>query len=650
MILIHLKRSVAIALLLLPLSQLLASPSNKAEHFFAVPAFSSPQISPDGDFLSYLAPASDDGKRALYTLELDTGISYGFKGEKDQEISSYHWMNDEWLVFNVTIHSNRALGVYAVKRDDAKSLATCELLTGSRILRSRLPDPNQFWVHQIDSNAFKDSQLVKYDILLISTRKGEMLTTFASNGRAVERFVDPEGGFVERWILNPKGDPAIARSQRDENDHYYRIFPDSKWEQLTIDPEEWTLHKYANSNEVFATGYNQSDTQGLYLFDLNDQTFSGPILQNEKYDLDDLSIVSHPKTSELLGMIFEGQTIENHWKNPNLKAIQTLIDSQFPNRRNIIQSFSDDLNRIVFSSTANNIPPSYYLFDVKQSKIKMLRSAYPDIQASELSPVFRFEFTSTDQLKLEALFSRPTKPINPNKKPPLLLLIHGGPWARDLWTYNPEVQFLTSLGYAVLQVNYRGSTGFGSKVSSENAFEFEAMMSDINKAADLVVKQGFVDPDRIGIMGASFGGYASLFLAAKRNDFYKCAVATAGVYEVVQQIESLRSKSKHGHKAALGAYHYWKSHVGDPKLDEAYLKSISPLYFADQIKCPVFIAHGKNDNVVSVQQSRKMLKQLKKSKIELETYFKYGEGHGFRDQQNRIEYYQKVEAFLAKYL
>lgn len=624
--------------------------SNSARSFFSAPTFSDAKISPDGDYLSYLAPAGEDGKRALYTVELASGITCGFKAQKHQEIGNYRWLNNEWLVFNVTVDSIYQLGVYAVRRDDASSLATCELLTASRILETRLPDPNQFWVHQLDSTAYKDSQLVKYDISLISSRKGELLTTFASNGRAVERHTDPAFGYVMSWILTPKGNPGIAKTLRDQDEGYYRIHSDSEWERLPIDTEAWTLHQYADEDHVFATGYGDAKTEGIYLLDLASLEFSGPILSDENYDMGALSLVTHPVEGTWLGTIYEGKTIVNNWTHPQFQAVQSAIDKQFPNRRNVIQSFSDDLDKFVFTSSSSETLPVYYLFDAHAQKIKFLNSCFTGIDESNLSQVFRFEFTTDDQLRLEALFTRPGFLSKTGSKPPLLLLIHGGPWVRDLWTYDPEVQFLASLGYAVLQINYRGSSGFGSIISSDNAFEFEAMMEDLKKGTDLVVKQGWVDPDRIGVMGASFGGYASLFLAAKNPHFFRCAIATAGVYDVSEQIKSLQSKWKHGHDQALPAYLHWSRHLGDPKLDEAYLDSISPLHFADQIQCPVFIAHGKEDSIVSYRQSKLMLKALKKNPITIETYFKYGEGHGFREQENRVEYYQKIEAFLAKHL
>jgi dipeptidyl aminopeptidase/acylaminoacyl peptidase len=226
----------------------------------------------------------------------------------------------------------------------------------------------------------------------------------------------------------------------------------------------------------------------------------------------------------------------------------------------------------------------------------------------------------------------------------MVLLVHGGPWARDQWGYQPEVQLLANRGYAVLQVNYRGSTGFGKTFQHAAEHEFAGRMhDDLIDAVQWAIKQGYADPTRVGIYGGSYGGYAALVGATFTPDLFRCAVDIVGPSNLLTFIETIPP--------------YWQTaisdfyrRVGNPATEKQFLESRSPLFKVDRIKIPMLIAQGANDPRVNRRESEQIVKALEKKGIEHEYMLFPDEGHGFAKPQNRLKFYAAAERFLARYL
>jgi dipeptidyl aminopeptidase/acylaminoacyl peptidase len=251
-------------------------------------------------------------------------------------------------------------------------------------------------------------------------------------------------------------------------------------------------------------------------------------------------------------------------------------------------------------------------------------------------------FTARDGMGLRAYLSLP-----PRAEPrglPLVLLVHGGPWTRDHWGYHPEAQWLANRGYAVLQVNYRGSTGFGKRYLHAGDREWGAkMQDDLTDAARWAVAQGYADPERIAIHGGSYGGYAALAGAAFTPDVYACAVDVVGPSSLETLIRSIPP--------------YWEPmkrvfslRVGDVETEPEFLRSRSPLFAADRIRIPLLIAQGANDPRVKQAESEQIVAALKATGKEVEYLLYPDEGHGFARPENRLSFYAAAEAFLARHL
>jgi dipeptidyl aminopeptidase/acylaminoacyl peptidase len=221
---------------------------------------------------------------------------------------------------------------------------------------------------------------------------------------------------------------------------------------------------------------------------------------------------------------------------------------------------------------------------------------------------------------------------------------HGGPQTRDVWGYDPDVQFLANRGYAVLQVDYRGSTGYGDGFFKQGLRQVgTGMQHDITDGVRWVIRQGIADEKRIGIMGGSFGGYSALMGLALEPDLYCCGISIAGVTDWVELIKE---------KADMfpQSYAYNLSLVGDPKKDNAALNAISPVHLVDRLRVPLLIIHGQDDPAVPYTQARLLVSALQKAGKPYELLSRYNEQHGLRDFNNRVEMYRQVEAFLQKHL
>jgi enterochelin esterase-like enzyme len=293
----------------------------------------------------------------------------------------------------------------------------------------------------------------------------------------------------------------------------------------------------------------------------------------------------------------------------------------------------------VVAYSADLTPTDYYLYDRKSQKLTHLFAARPELAKYKLAPMQPVTIRSRDGLELVCYLTLPVG-VEP-KNLPLVLMVHGGPWARDHWGYDSSAQWLANRGYAVLQVNYRGSSGFGKKFLHAGDREWAGKMhDDLIDAVNWAVKQGYADPKRVAIYGGSYGGYAALVGATFTPDVFRCAVDVVGPSNLITMWNSIPP--------------YWEPYrkliaqrVGE---DEAFLKSRSPLFKADQIKIPLLIAQGANDPRVKQAESEQIVEAVRKAGKPVEYLLFSDEGHGFARPENRLKFYGAMEQFLVKHL
>lgn len=285
---------------------------------------------------------------------------------------------------------------------------------------------------------------------------------------------------------------------------------------------------------------------------------------------------------------------------------------------------------------------NYYLFDRNKKQITDLGNLSPWLEPEQMSEMKSVSYVSRDGLKIPAYLTLP-KGLSA-KNLPVVVNVHGGPWARDEWGFDSEVQFLASRGYAVLQINYRGSTGYGRKFWESSFKQWgRKMQNDISDGVEWLKSQGVADPQRVCIYGGSYGGYAALAGITLTPELYACGVDYVGISNMFTFLNSIPP--------------YWKSYsdmlhamVGHPEKDREMLKTVSPVFHVDRIRAPLFVAQGANDPRVKKAESDQIVAALRQRGVDVEYMVKDNEGHGFSNEENRFDFYRAMEKFLAKHL
>ena len=326
------------------------------------------------------------------------------------------------------------------------------------------------------------------------------------------------------------------------------------------------------------------------------------------------------------------------------KSVQADFDALQKIRDGDFYIDSRDLadNTWIVSYAVDNAPVSTYAYDRASKKARLLFTDRPALEKYQLAKMQPISFQARDGMTLYGYLTLPVG-LEPRNLP-MVLLVHGGPWQRDLWGLNNEVQWLANRGYAVLQIEFRGSEGYGKDYFNAGDREWGGKMhDDLIDGKNWAVKQGYADGKKVCIMGGSYGGYATLVGLTFTPDEFVCGVDSFGISNLVTWIRSWPFNAAFAH--AL-----FKRRVGDVETEQEFLKSRSPLFKADQIKAPLLIGHGANDPRVKQAESDQIVEAMRKNKKPVEYIVFPDEGHGFARPENRLKFYAAAEPFLAKYL
>ncbi len=337
---------------------------------------------------------------------------------------------------------------------------------------------------------------------------------------------------------------------------------------------------------------------------------------------------------------YETAKPERHYLDPDAAALFGRLEEQLPGYEITVQSVTDDESRMIVAATSDRTQGTRYLYDRKSGVLTRLGDVTPWLPEASMAAMKPISYMSRDALTIHGYLTLPTGAAARNL--PVVVNPHGGPWARDGWGFNPEAQFLANRGYAVLQMNYRGSTGYGRKFweASFKQWGF-AMQDDITDGVRWLVEEGIADPRRICIYGGSYGGYATLAGLTQTPDLYACGVDYVGVSNLFTFMQTIPP--------------YWKPYlamlhemVGDPEVDKALMTAASPALNAQKIKVPLLVAQGARDPRVNKDESDQMVAALKARGIDVPYIVKDNEGHGFRNEENQFEFYAAMETFLDR--
>jgi dienelactone hydrolase len=477
----------------------------------------------------------------------------------------------------------------------------------------------------------------------------------------------PNPGFVQRWVLDRNSQVRIAVSRKaGKTQILYRPAGGSGWETLdnrtSTEPDDsdeataegtWSPMAFDGDNHtLFVASRIGRDRSAVFRYDTETRQLGEEVLEDDTYDVVDDSAEYNPfplkgaiyddTKGKVVGIAYRGDKPKVVWFDEEFARLQKQIDSSLPDTMNFILDASPDDSKQLILAQSDRDPGVYYLFDRVKKKLEELAVIKPGIDPDQMRAMTPISYQSRDGLTLRGYLTLP--PGRERKNLPMVLHPHGGPYGiRDDWRFNPEVQFYANRGFAVLQIDYRGSGGYGIKLEKAGYHKFGLeMQDDLSDGVKWAVASGLADPQRIVISGASYGGYATMAGLAFTPDLYCAGINYVGVTNLTTQWGKYKGTANQ-----LRTVHRLFGDM-DKATDRKRAFDTSPSNFADRIRVPVLMAYGKNDPRVLIDQGYDMEAALKKHGKAYEMIIERDEGHGFRKEELSIAFYTKVDEFLKK--
>jgi dipeptidyl aminopeptidase/acylaminoacyl peptidase len=628
---------------------LLAAKNLPVEYFFQDPTFRSVKLSPDGKHLAVLVRYQ--GIMNLGMIDLETNQPSIITLEK-QDISQYHWINNERLIYmtdKVTdTKYERTGGIFAINLDGSKD----------RVLLP--PVGNEREYSTIDT--------LGYASYLGPHPKSDKHILVASGERS-RRYPDVYSiniykGGNKRFFINEFNARYFSTDINDEIRFAFQtelvgktivhfLNPDTKkWEVLVELPEtdaSWVPLDFCPDRDTFLVETNlERDRMEIIRFNWRTLA-SEPVYKDDYYDVNANRVVLElKKQDEVKGLYYDAQKPKSVFFCPQHEKLQEMLDSALPETFNQILDVDDSGKKILVLSSSDRQMPTYYLLNLDGFQMTQLTNVAPWMKKEDLQPKQPFAFTASDGREIHGYIVLPPQ-YEEGKPVPLVVNPHGGPWARDYWRlssyFSNEPQFYANRGFATIQVNFRGSSGFGQTFMDEHVHDIERMMLDTVEAAEWAVEQGYVHPDRIGIAGASWGGYKTMLCMVKRPDLFKFGINLFGVVDLNEHVLTYLEWNR------PTAYDYWVERFGDPKEKEGkeYLEQWSPLTHIENISGPVFIYHGVRDLNVDIEQSRMLMSALDRIDSPYKKLIDSDEMHSIENPELRMELYTMIDDFLMPF-
>lgn len=597
------------------------------EVIFGNPDKARPTISPDGKMMAYLAPSDD--VLNVWVRTIGQTDDRAVTEDTDRGITIYFWAADsKHVMYLQDKGGNENWQLYAVNIETDEIRA----LTPYEEVQVRVVDWDRHFPNEILIAMNKDNPRL-HDVYHLDIPSGEITLVAKNPGNVVDWVVDRNMKVLGALVPTPDG--GFELMLRDSQDAEWRTF--IKWESqdaLTSGPAGFTK----DGKHLYLTDSRDVNAARLIKADVRTGDMVEVLAEDPVYDVG--GVMTNPDTYEIEAVSFEKD--RNEWSilddaiKDDFDAIVGIDEGDF-----FITSRDNADKTWIVGFTKDNGPVPYYAFDRATNQATFLfhhRQALNDYTLARMEPI---SFNARDGRTVHGYL---TSPPGAGSRPPMVLNVHGGPWYRDSWGYNPEAQWLANRGYACLQVNFRGSTGYGKQHLNAGDKEWGGKMhDDLIDAVNWAIDEGIADPDRIAIYGASYGGYAALVGATFTPDVFCCAVAAMGPSNLTTFIQSIPP--------------YWTplldlfyKRVGNPETEADFLKSRSPLFKVDQIAIPMLIAQGANDVRVKQAESEQVVAAMEEKGIDHEYMLFEDEGHGFLKPENRIEFYTAVEKFLAEHM
>ncbi|ODH00293.1 peptidase S9 [Nostoc sp. KVJ20] len=596
------------------------------EILFGNPEKTSPQLSPDGKYLAYIAP---DEKNVLQVWLRTIGQEDDqiLTADKKRGIRIFFWTyNADQLIYMQDSDGDENFHLHLVN-------------IHSKIVRDLTPFQGvKAELVELEPK-FPDQALVALN--LNNPQKFDVYRINLKNG-AVEFDTDNPGNIIS-WTSDADFQvrAAIASTPDGGYDLLLRETTDKEWDVL----RHWGLEEQGNSvsfsadgKTLYIEGSHDANAQRLLAVDLDTREETA-IAQDEQYDV--MGIVIQPVTRVIQAVSFYKDKQEWQVIDESIAADFEEIAKVRSGEFSLISRDLEDKNWLLAYNTDDG-PVYYYAYNRESKTSTFLFSNQPKLEGLQLASMQPISYEARDGLTIHGYLTTPVGILSQNL--PTILLVHGGPWMRDTWGLDPEAQWLANRGYAVLQVNFRGSTGYGKAFLNAGNREWAAKMhDDLIDAVNWLVEKGISDPQKIAIMGGSYGGYATLVGLTFTPEVFAAGVDIVGPSNLITLIGTIPP-----YWEPLKAMLYHR--VGNLETEEEFLKSRSPLFFADRIQKPLLIGQGANDPRVKQSESDQIVNAMQQAGLPVKYALYTDEGHGFARPENRLHFFAIAEEFLAKYL
>lgn len=594
--------------------------------FFRNPEKTSYLISPDGSHISWLA--SFESRLNIHIQKSGEDKIHRITNQKDKDVLFYFWMNNQQIGFLKDNNGDENYHLFAVNITDGieKDLTPFENVKVDVIDELEEID-NEVLIQMNKRNP------VFFDVYRLNSDTGEL------------KLIEENPGNITGWITDHDGNVRMASTTdgvntsllfREKNGTEFKTI-------LTTNFREGVSPLFFDfkNESVYALSNLNRDKIAIVRFDPQTGKEIELLYEHPEVDIDNLGYSKKRKVITTASY--------TTWKK-EFKFFDALSEKRFKRIRELISEEAEiyitarnkNEDKFIVRTLSDKSLGNYYFYDEEKDTISHLANVSPWLQPDQLCDTQPITYLSRDGIIIHGYLTLPKNSVGKNL--PVIVHPHGGPWARDNWHFTPDVQFLANRGFAVLQMNFRGSTGYGKKFWELSFKQWgKTMQDDITDGVQFLINVGIADKNRIGIYGASYGGYAVLAGLTFTPELYACGVDYVGVSSLFSFMETIPP--------------YWEPYlemmhemVGHPEKDKELLASSSPLHHIENIKAPLFVAQGAMDPRVKKTESDQIVNALREKEIEVEYMVKENEGHGFTNQENKFEFYEAMEKFFEKYL
>lgn len=595
------------------------------EDFMKNPGNFGYELSPDGNYITF-SSAWENRSNVFVKKMNDDSEPVRVSNSKDRDVAGFYW-KDNNLLYVKDKGGDENFHIYSTTFNGSEE-------------KDLTPYPN------VTVGILSGLQGVKDEILIMMNKEdATVFDVYKLNVKTGETtHVAKNPGNITSWLADRNGNVRIAvASDGVEGTILYRDSEKDEFKpfiEMEAGDEVMPLAFSKDNQYIYATSNKGRDKVEVVKYDLkgNEEV----IMSNDQVDVS--GVLYSAEHDKLLYGAYITDKPHYQFFDENFEKLFRKIQSKLNVHESElgINDYNKEMTKFIVSVSSDTVYGKYYYYDSTTDELTELATLSPWLNPNELAEMHPISYKSRDGLTINGYL---TLPKNKDAKDlPLIVNPHGGPWARDMWGFNPEVQLLANRGYAVLQVNFRSSTGYGKEfLQAGNKQWGLKIQDDITDGVQWAIDQGIADPDRIGIYGASFGGYATLAGITYTPDLYAAAVDYVGVSNIFTLLNTIPP--------------YWETmrnmfyeRVGHPEKDKELLTAVSPVFHADKIKTPLFVAQGANDPRVNKAESDQIVEALRARGVDVEYMLKDNEGHGFANEENRIEFYNAMVKFFDSHL